>query len=44
MAMGLLWTSKKRCLGGQNCYGSLGPEKLLKIVNAAINKETNETN
>ena len=26
---------KKRCLGPQNGSGSLGPEKLLKIVNCA---------
>jgi len=31
---------KKRCLGPQNGSGSLGPEKLLKIVNCAIIKET----
>jgi hypothetical protein len=43
MAMGLLRTSKKCRLGGQNCSGSSGPEKLLKIVNVEINKETNET-
>jgi len=31
---------KKRHLGPQNSSGSLGPEKLLKIVNCAIIKET----
>ena len=31
---------KKRRLGPQNGSGSLGPEKLLKIVNCAIIKET----
>ena len=30
---------KKRCLGPQNGSGSLGPEKLLKIVNCATIKE-----
>ena len=34
---------KKLCLGPQNNSGSLGPEKLLKIVNCAIIKE-NEKN
>jgi hypothetical protein len=34
----------KKCrLGGQNCFGSSIPEKLLKIVNDEINKETYET-
>jgi len=42
MAMGLLQTSKKCYLGGKNCSRSSGPEKLLKIVNVAINKETDE--
>ena len=31
---------KKRRLGPQNGSGSLGPEKLLKIVKCAIIKET----
>ena len=31
---------KKRHLGPQNGFGSLGPEKLLKIVNCATIKET----
>jgi len=31
---------KKCCLGPQNGSGSLGPEKLLKIVNYATIKET----
>jgi len=31
---------KKVRLGPQNDYGSLGPKKLLKIVNCATNKET----
>ena len=31
---------KKHRLGPQNGFGSLGPEKLLKIVNCAIIKET----
>ena len=31
---------KKRRLGPQNGSGSLGPEKLLKIVNCATIKET----
>jgi len=31
---------KKRRLGPQNGSGSLGPEKLLKIVNCAIIKKT----
>ena len=31
---------KKCCLGPQNNSGSLGPEKLLKIVNCATIKET----
>ena len=31
---------KKRRLGPQNGSGSLGPEKMLKIVNCAIIKET----
>jgi len=31
---------KKRRLGPQNDSGSLGPEKLLKIVNCAIIKKT----
>ena len=31
---------KKHCLGPQNGSGSLGPEKLLKIVNCATIKET----
>ena len=31
---------KKRRLGPKNGYVSLGPEKLLKIVNCAIIKET----
>jgi len=35
---------KKDRLRGQNCFGSSGPEKLLKIVNAEINKERDETN
>jgi len=30
----------QRCLGPQNGSGSLGPEKLLKIVNCAAIKET----
>ena len=31
----------KKCrLGPQNGFESLGPEKLTKIVNCAINKET----
>jgi hypothetical protein len=32
--------AKKRCLGPQNASRSLGPEKLLKIVNCATIKET----
>jgi len=43
MAMSLLRISKNCCLGGQNYFESSGPKKLLKIVNAAINKETDET-
>ena len=35
--------SKKRRLGPQNSSRSLGPEKLLKIVNCAIIKETERT-
>ena len=31
---------KKSCLGPQNGSGSLGPEKLRKIVNCATIKET----
>jgi len=31
---------KKRCLGLQNSSGSLGPKKLLKVVNYVIIKET----
>ena len=31
---------KRRRLGPQNGYGSLGPEKLTKIVNCAIINET----
>ena len=42
MATGLSQTPKKHRLGGQNCSGSLGPEKPLKIVNAEMNKETDE--
>jgi len=34
---------KKRRLGPQNGSGSLGPGKLLKIVNCAIIKETEKT-
>ena len=32
--------AKKRRLGPQNGSGSSGPEKLLKVVNCAIIKET----
>ena len=42
MAMGMLQTSKKFCLGSQNCFESTRPEKMIKIVNAAIKKETDE--
>ena len=31
---------KKCCLGPQNGFGSLGPEKMLKIVNCDTIKET----
>jgi len=41
--MGLPQTLIKHSLGGQNCSRSSGPEKLLKIVNDEMNKETNET-
>jgi len=41
MDMGM--TSKKSRLGGQNNSGSSKPQKLLKIVNFVIIKETNET-
>ena len=34
---------KKRHLGGQNYSGSSGTKKLLKIVNAEMNKEIDET-
>ena len=34
------WIPKKRRLGPQNGSGSLGPEKLLKIVSCATIKET----
>jgi len=39
---GMLETSKQFLLGGQQCSRISGPEKLLKIVNTEINKETNE--
>jgi len=42
-ADGLAADSKKRRLGGQNYSGSSRPEKLLKIVNVEMNKETDET-
>jgi len=44
MAIGLPQNPKKCHLWGQNCFGSSRPEKLLKIVNVEMNKETDETN
>lgn len=35
---------KKHRLGGQNYNGSLGHEKMLKIINVTINKENDEIN
>jgi len=34
---------KKLCLGGQNCSGSSGLGKMLKIVNDEMNMEIDET-